>query len=111
MRPTFDNNRALSSWSLESKLKDSQVIAAERMGRFELAALLSPEHYQVLAIDRDQKRMYNFALNPFLKPEHALHIVGEKLEERAAKYDKARREEKAKERVAKQLAEKILADI
>ena len=111
MRPTFGSDRALSSWSLESKLKDSQVIAAERMGRFELAALLSPEHYQVLAIDRDQKRMYNFVLNPFLKPERALHIVGEKLEKRAAQYDKARREEEAKERVAKQLAEKILADI
>lgn len=113
MRPTsaFDNDRALSHWSLESKLKDSQVIAAERMGRFELAALLSSRYYEALAIDRDRKRMYSFVLNPFMKPERALRVVGEKLEVRAAKYDKARREEEAKERVAKRLAEKILADI
>ncbi len=111
MRPTFGSDRELSRWDLENKLKDSQIIAAERMGRFELAALLSPKHYQILAIDRQRKRTYSFVLNPFMKPERALRILGEKLEVRAAKYDKARREEEAKEKVAKQLAEKILADI
>ncbi len=111
MRPTYDNDRELDQWSLKRKLKDSQVIAAERMDRFELAALLGPKHYQVLAIDKQQKQMYNFVLNPFMEPERALRVVGEKLKVRAAKYDKARREEEAKERVAKQLAEKILADI
>ena len=81
------------------------------MGRFELAALLSSEHYQVLAIDRDQKRMYTFVLNPFLKPERALHMWARSLKREPQSTTKRGEKEEAKEEVAKQLAEKILADI
>ena len=111
MRPTYDNDSELDRWSLKRKLKGSQVVAAERVGRFELAALLGSKNYQALAIDRDRKRLYSFVLNPFYGPQHALRVTGETLEAKAVQYDRIRQEEEAKEQLAQRLTEKILADV
>lgn len=110
-RQTFGYGYSLSEWSLKDKLKDAEIIAAERVGRFELAALLGSERYQALVIDRSQKEFYTFKLNAFAEPERALLALGKRLERTVAQHDVAKLREEAEEQAAKRLAERILADI
>ena len=107
---TFPRGYSLSEWSLKSELKGAEVISAERVGRLELAALLGPERYQALVIDRSQKEIYTFKLNAFIEPECALRALGERLERNVAQRDAARLKEAAAEQDAERLAKKILAD-